>query len=353
MITDNIGCSRDTIVELVSLDPTVTMPADVVLCSMSETFTAAFAGGLILWDAPAGVTVSLPPSGTTLITADNPGTYLISATVNDDGCETTGTFSATFNYPPGSTTTAENASCFGICDGRVTVENASPAALNITIDGVTASGPIAVVDSLCAGTYTLEIEFSPACSSTETVSITEPQPLSASFEPTSLILPFANPTVTLTSTSDNADSLYWQVIGLDSVFSSDSIWELVFPQEPGLYDVQLMVYDTAGCFDEFTAPFEVRDDFRFYMPSGFTPNDDGLNDFLVPSFTYKPEMYHLQIFNRYGDVVFDSKDYREVWPGDYRGNGYYVPNGIYSYIVTTRGVERDLKTYKGTVTVLR
>jgi gliding motility-associated-like protein len=353
MITDNIGCSRDTIIELVSLNPTVTMPADAVLCSMSETFTAIFTGGLILWDAPAGVTVSLPPSGTTLITADNPGTYMISATVNDDGCVTTGTFNATFNYPPGSTTTSENASCFGICDGRVTVENASPAALNITIDGVTASGPIAVVDSLCAGTYTLEIEFSPACSSTETVSITEPQPLSASFEPTSLILPFANPTVTLTSTSENADSLYWQVIGLDSVFYSDSIWELIFPQEPGLYDVQLMVYDTAGCFDEFTAPFEVRDDFRFYMPTGFTPNDDGLNDFLVPSFTYEPELYHLQIFNRFGDVVFDSKDYREVWLGDYRGNGYYVPNGIYSYIVTTRGVERDLKTYKGTVTVMR
>lgn len=353
MITDNLGCSRDTIIELVSLDPTVTMPADAVLCSLSDTFTATFDGGLILWDAPAGVTISQPASGTTLISADIPGTYLIEATVNDDGCETTENFNITFNYPPGSTTTIENAGCFAICDGRVTVENASPDALTITIDGVSASGPTVSLDSLCAGNYSLEIEFSPACSSTETISISEPPPLSAAFEPTSLILPFANPTVTLTSTSENADSLYWQVMGLDSVFYTDSIWELVFPQEPGIYDVQLMVYDTAGCFDVFTAPFEVRDDFRFYMPTGFTPNDDGLNDYLVPSFTYEPELYHLQIFNRFGDIVFDSKDYREEWQGDFRGNGYYVPNGVYSYIVTTRGVERDLKTYKGTVTVMR
>ena len=352
-ITDNLGCSRDTIVDLISLNTTVTMPADAVLCSLSETFTAVFTGGLILWDAPAGITVSQPASGTTLISADTPGTYLIEATVNDDGCETTGTFNATFNFPPSSTKTVENASCFGICDGRVTVENASAASITITAAGVVATGPIAVIDSLCAGNYSLEIEFSPVCTSTESIQINEPGPLTASFEPTSLILPFADPSVVLTSTSENADSLYWQVVGMDSMIYADSIWELVFPQEPGLYDVQLMVYDSAGCFDVFTAPFEVRDDFRFYMPTGFTPNDDGLNDYLLPSFTYEPELYHLQIFNRFGDIVFDSKDYREEWQGDYRGNGYYVPNGVYSYIVTTRGVERDLKTYKGTVTVMR
>jgi gliding motility-associated-like protein len=352
-ITDNIGCSRDTIVDLVSLNPTVTMPADAVLCSLSETFTAAFTGGLILWEAPAGITVNQPASGTTLISADAPGTYLIEATVNDDGCETIGTFNATFNYPPGSTTTVENASCFGICDGGVSVENAAPEALTITVDGTTASGQTARVDSLCAGSYTIEIEFSPACSTTESFTISEPAALSASFEPISLILPFVDPTVTLSSTSENADSLYWQVIGLDSVFYTDSIWELVFPQEPALYDVQLTVYDTAGCFDVFTAPFEVRDDFRFYMPTGFTPNGDGLNDFLSPSFTYEPELYRLEVFNRFGDLVFESNDYREVWQGDYRGNGYYVPNGIYTYSVTTRGVDRDLKTYKGTVTIMR
>jgi gliding motility-associated-like protein len=329
------------------------MPSDAVLCSMSETFTAAFTGGLILWEAPAGVTIAQPVSGTTLISADVPGTYVISATVNDDGCSTDGFFNVTFNYPPGSSTLVEHASCFGICDGRVSVENENTSPLTITVDGRTVTGQPASIDSLCAGNYSLQIEFSAACSSTESITINEPSPISASFEPVSLILPFANPVVTLTSTSENADSLYWQVIGLDSMNYTDSIWELVFPQEPGLYDVQLMVFDSAGCSDMFSAPFEVRDDFRFFLPTGFTPNDDGLNDFLVPSFTYEPTIYHMQIFNRYGDVVFDSKDFREVWLGDHRDKGYYVPNGIYSYIVTTRGVERDLKTYKGTITIMR
>jgi gliding motility-associated-like protein len=120
-----------------------------------------------------------------------------------------------------------------------------------------------------------------------------------------------------------------------------------------MYEIQLTAFDTAGCTDVFNAQVELRDDFRFYLPSCFTPNEDGLNDFLIPSFTYEPELYVFQIFNRFGDLVFESRDYKEVWQGDYKGNGYFVPNGIYSYIVTTRGIERDVKTYKGTITVMR
>lgn len=352
-VIDNLGCSRDTVVELISVDATVTMPPDETLCSLSETFTAVFTGGLILWDAPPGITIAQPASGTTLISADQPGAYILSATVTDQGCTSTGNFTVTFNNPPASTTTVEDAGCFGSCAGTVTVQNESLASLTISLNGKTAVGQTAVLDSVCAGQYLLEIIFSPTCLITESITINQLPPLTAAFEPASLVLPYANPQVTLTSLSENADSLYWQALGLDSVTFSDTVWELTFPQEPGIYDVQLMAFDTAGCMDMYTASFEVRDDFRFFMPNGFTPNDDGLNDFFAPSFSYEPEFYHLQIFNRYGDVVFDSRDYREVWLGDHRGDGYYVPNGIYNYVLTTRGVERDMKTYKGTVTVMR
>jgi hypothetical protein len=63
--------------------------------------------------------------------------------------------------------------------------------------------------------------------------------------------------------------------------------------------------------------------------------------------------YRWQIFNRYGDVVFDSKDYREVWMGEHRNGGYFVPAGGYNYVLTPRGVERDMQTLKGTISLVR
>jgi gliding motility-associated-like protein len=352
-ITDNTGCSRDTTVSVVSLTSTVTMPANAVLCDLSDTFTAQFNGGLILWDAPAGVTVAFPAQGTTLISADAPGTYTLEATVTNQGCTSTGSFEVQFNYPPQSTTAVTPASCFGICDGTVSVTNENPAGLTILLDGTSTTGQPAEITAVCPGQYELEVIFSPECSTTQQITIAHPPPVSASFEADLWIVPYASPTVTLTSTSENADSLLWTVVGADSLIWSDTLWILTLPQEPAIYPIQLVAADTSGCTSFFEAFIEVRDEFRVFVPNSFTPNDDGINDFIVPSFTYEPVFYRWQIFNRYGDVVFDSKDYREVWMGEHRNGGYYVPTGVYSYVLTTRGVERDMQTLKGTISLVR
>jgi gliding motility-associated-like protein len=352
-ITDNTGCSRDTTIAVVSLTSTVTMPANAVLCDLSETFTAQFSGGLILWDAPADVTVAFPAQGTTLITADAPGNYTIDATVTNQGCTSTGSFEVQFNYPPQSTTAVTPASCFGACDGAVRVTNENPAGLTIVLDGTNATGQPAEITNLCGGQYDLEIVFSPDCSSMQQITVAQPLPVSASFEANRWIVPFAEPVVTLTSTSENADSLLWTVLGNDSLTWNDTLWVLTLPQEPGIYPIQLVAADTAGCTSFFEGMVEVRDEFRVFVPNSFTPNSDDINDVIVPSFTYKPQFYHWQIFNRYGDLIFDSTDYKEAWMGEHRNGGYFVPAGIYNFILTTRGVERDMQTFRGTISLVR
>jgi gliding motility-associated-like protein len=352
-LTDNTGCSRDTSISVQSLTSTVTMPDDAVLCDLSQTFTAQFNGGLILWDAPAGVTVAFPAQGTTLITADGPGTYTLNATVTNQGCTSTGSFDVQFNYPPQSTTAVTGVSCFGICDGTVTVTNGNPAGITILVDGQSVTGQPATLSSVCAGDYSMQIIFSPECTATQNISIAGPPPVSASFEASDWIVPFADPSLTLTSTSENADSLLWTIVGADSLSWSDTLWVLELPQEPGIYPIQLVASDTAGCTSFFEAFVEVRDEFRVFVPNSFTPNDDGINDYIVPSFTYEPVFYRWQIFNRYGDVVFDSSDYSEVWMGEHRDGSFYVPSGVYNYVLTTRGVERDMQTLKGTISLVR
>ena len=352
-ITDNTGCSRDTTISVVSLTSTVTMPANTVLCDLSDTFTAQFNGGLILWDAPLGVTIALPAQGTTLITADGPGTYTIDATVTNQGCTSTGSFDVQFNYPPQSTSVVTPASCFGICNGTVSVSNGNPTGLTIVVDGYSATGQPAELTELCAGQYDMEIVYSPDCSTTQPITIAQPALVSASFTADNWILPFANPVVTLTSTSENADSLLWNIVGFDSLTWSDTMWVLTLPQEPGIYPIQLVASDTGDCTSFFEGMVEVRDEFRVFVPNSFTPNNDGVNDFIAPSFTYEPQFYHWQIFNRYGDLIFDSKNYREAWMGEHRNGSYFVPSGSYSYVLTTRGVERDMQTIRGTISLVR
>ena len=352
-IEDNLGCSRDTTISVQAFNTLLVMPDDATLCDLSETFTAQFNGGVILWNAPQGITIQNPAQGTTLITASAPGYYSLEATVNNQGCETTESFNVQFNFPPQYSLQSKNASCFGICDGEIVVTNNNPSPITLIADNQIVSGQPAELLGLCAGNIPVEIVFSPGCTATQNVQISEPLPVNAGFEASQWIVPFSNPLVTLTSTSQNADSLIWHLQSEDSLTWNDTIWSLMLPQEAGEYNIQLIAIDTAGCISFFEAAVEVRDEFRYYLPNSFSPNDDGINDYIVPSFTFEPSYFAWQIFNRYGEIVFESTDSKTVWMGQHQEGNYYVPSGVYNYVLTIQGVERDRRTLKGTISLIR
>jgi len=65
------------------------------------------------------------------------------------------------------------------------------------------------------------------------------------------------------------------------------------------------------------------------IPNTFTPNSDGINDIFSPVFGCSVNKYRIYIFNRWGDIVFNSKDLNVYWDGKYGSS--YAPYGIYSY----------------------
>ncbi len=67
-----------------------------------------------------------------------------------------------------------------------------------------------------------------------------------------------------------------------------------------------------------------------YLPNAFTPNSDGINEGFKPVFEEQPLAYHLQIYSRWGELVFDSHDWKEHWDG-----GKW-PQGIYNCVLTYR-----------------
>ena len=99
---------------------------------------------------------------------------------------------------------------------------------------------------------------------------------------------------------------------------------------PGRYNVTLVITDTLGCSDAITLEVVVQMDYYFYVPTGFTPNGDRVNDyFLVKGIGI--EGMELQIFNRWGNVIYTSTDITQGWDGTFGGQP--AQDGVYSYRV--------------------
>jgi gliding motility-associated-like protein len=123
----------------------------------------------------------------------------------------------------------------------------------------------------------------------------------------------------------------------------------------GLYAVQITSpFNCQGSFD--VEVVEVCPG-SMYIPNSFSPNNDGLNDYW---FVYgeNVEDYEVKIFNRWGEVFFESSDINEPWRGQRRDGNYYVEPGNYPYLVkfTLRDEKGNVSeeiNYSGSVLVVR
>jgi len=69
--------------------------------------------------------------------------------------------------------------------------------------------------------------------------------------------------------------------------------------------------------------------------NGFSPNNDGINDFFVVEGLEDTDAEELSIFNRWGNLVFFAKDYQNNWDGTW--NGEDLPDGTYFYVIEVSG----------------
>ena len=87
------------------------------------------------------------------------------------------------------------------------------------------------------------------------------------------------------------------------------------------------------------------------FPNAFTPNGDGLNDIFRVKYTFTVKAYHLTIFNRYGQKVFESIDMSNGWDGNF--NGIPQSPDIYVWVAQITGLNGVEKTDKGIITLLK
>ncbi|MEZ4772222.1 MAG: PKD domain-containing protein [Bacteroidia bacterium] len=120
---------------------------------------------------------------------------------------------------------------------------------------------------------------------------------------------------------------------------------------PGKYEVKVTTTDINGCERTETTVIEVLKLTGVYLPNAFSPNQDGIND------TYKVGYYNIsdfsiQIFNRWGQLVFASDNPDFEWDGRNLA-GATVTEGVYVYVMKARDFDGQELQESKTITVLR
>jgi gliding motility-associated-like protein len=154
----------------------------------------------------------------------------------------------------------------------------------------------------------------------------EPDPI-ASFS--------ANPTqaevgqeVSFTNLSNGAVAYDWTFGDLTGVFNN--VNPVHAYSSPGFYLVYLVAYTDFGCSDTTAQAILVEEPLIYYVPNTFTPDGNQYNPEFKPIMTQGIDIfgYQLLIFNRWGEVLFESNDAEFGWDGTYGGNicqdGTYV-----------------------------
>ena len=159
--------------------------------------------------------------------------------------------------------------------------------------------------------------------------------------------------------SENVISWLWTFntynpLGFDTV--EDPVFSFP-PDVGGFYPVTLEVVDVFGCTNSITREIEIRDLFNLYIPTSFTPNNDGTNDaFFVYGTDIDPSKFEFEIYDRWGEVVFETTDINNPWIGQVGNDGqHYVPNGTYMYRVEVHSLSEESvrKEFFGHVMVIR
>ena len=122
--------------------------------------------------------------------------------------------------------------------------------------------------------------------------------------------------------------------------------------DTGNYIVPLEGFNDYGCWDTTNHVVVVIPEYAFWVPNAFTPDDDNLNEtFAGEGDGVNWSEYEMNIYNRWGELIYRTTDEYEPWDGYYRGS--LVEMGIYVYTIQVSELRGAKHYYNGQFTVLR
>ena len=122
--------------------------------------------------------------------------------------------------------------------------------------------------------------------------------------------------------------------------------------DTGIFTITLIISDNNGCTDSYQQTISIEGDYIVFTPSAFTPNGDGRNDIFIPEgIGISRDHYEFYVFNRWGELIFESYNPSVGWDGTYKGK--LVKLDAYVWLLRTWDNNQHPHEYMGHVTVVR
>jgi gliding motility-associated-like protein len=176
----------------------------------------------------------------------------------------------------------------------------------------------------------------------------------ASFEAEDYILDSNEPLVSLTNYSLNAVSYAWDFGDGQTSFALAP--QHMYPNSAATYVIELVAFNEINCTDTNSITISIVEDLSIYVPNSFTPNNDENNQQFLPilSAGFKYNTYHLMVFNRWGELVFESKEPNVGWDGYYGFSQVPCQDGTYTWkISVVLSASQETRVFTGHVNLLR
>lgn len=309
---------------------------DITICAGDPATLTVSGADTYLWnDGTTSASYTVTPSVTT--------SYTVTGT-NAGGCVATKVVTVNVVSSLEPIITPDT-----ICVGEVATVSPSNGMTFLWSDG-SASSSIRPT-SADPSSYTVTVTTATGCTGTAVVHVM-PAPV-ADFSASSWTVNIDEPTVQFTDMSTGANEWSWNFGNHSSV---DNTSTLQNPQYTytigGTFSVTLTVTSDLGC--THTAMHTVTvvgDEFAIFIPSAFTPNEDGKNEGFQPVGRGVQD-YEMHIYDRWGNLVFQTKNFSEPWTGlDEKGRA--LPLDVYTYRIAVIFANNKDKVYKGTVTLVK
>jgi len=227
------------------------------------------------------------------------------------------------------------------------------------IDGVaTGNSPILNYTFESQGCYDIQLDINSTnfcLSSTEAIDYVcvLPEPISQ-FTANPTVLTSPTQLVSFTNQSVNSAQYIWDFGNGNSSSNTNPDYSITINND--FLEVFLTAISDEGCESTSSLILTLNETYDLYVPNTFTPDSDEHNQTWGPVFLEGFDKFNFQllVFNRWGEMVWESKDADARWDGTYSKSPYMCPDGIYTWKILYKQKDTDEKiTRTGHVTIMR
>lgn len=353
--TDLNGCkAQDFMILVVNPIPVIYAGTDVDVCDGNDIVLTGSGGTSYQWNNSV-------TDGETFVPTIS-GEYIVNGT-DVNGCSNSDTLLVNILQVPNSIFTTNEVSgcrplvvelqdistgnivdCFWDIEGYGTINNCGNQTIEFNESGDFDISLTVVNDLGCSSTMLVE-------NAVQVYDLPE-----VVFYPSSYAVSTLNTQVIFNNISVGAISYVWNFNDGSFPVTTESPIHNFPDAEDDVYIVQLIGTSSLGCSDTMTLAIDVYEELIFYVPNSFTPDNDEYNELFQPVFTsgYDPSDFNLYVYNRWGELIFESHDASKGWKGTYGYGDRMVETGTYTWKIVFKSTTGDDRhEVYGHVNVLR